>query len=136
MWTYGINNLSVVVTLSIKLLIPVSIFMKLGTYIIEHEAIWTAHFMIRVYNCIVKTPLGNSSVRTPPRQQIHVQQKGCKMSRFMCDPYRMKRKYAISCAQTLLFIYGSFSDIDSGVLMMSSGRCMQVLATLSFRFQL
>jgi hypothetical protein len=86
----------------INVRMPEPIFTKLGMYIMAPEPISTAYF-INVYPLSL---IGNGSVKTLPQQLIHTQQqKNCWTRRFLCGPYRIKGKEAISSSQNFLFNY-------------------------------
>jgi hypothetical protein len=86
---------------------PVPIFTKLGTYILAPEPISTAYIppvSLCVYMRIPLSLLGNSSVKTLLRQQIHRQQYKNWTRCFLCFRCCIKGKLAISSYQNFLFL--------------------------------
>jgi hypothetical protein len=95
----------------IKFLMPESIFMKLGMYIMAPEAIWTAYFInpshhslcLYVYPPIVARQV---SIKTLPRQRLHMQEYKIYWTHlFLCDPCRIKRMYAIGSSRNFFYLY-------------------------------
>jgi hypothetical protein len=92
---YKITMLSVLVyPLSGNVWMPEKFFIKLGMYIMASEPISTVCFINSSYQSVYpQSLLGNGSVKTLPRQQIHmVQYMTCWTRRFMCGSCRIKGK--------------------------------------------